>query len=397
MKYARGILGILEGAFAALILWYTDSKRQKMKRSSVAKAIAQGEGIHLHLREPQAVIDEREARDAMRKARQKAREEGKPEGVPPKFSLKAIPGLLKDTFAQWNEDKAPQLAAALAYYTVFSMAPLLVIVIAVVGLVFGQGEARRQIVDQIRRSSDQQTSEMIETMLDSANKPDAGVLATVIGVVTLAAGAAGAMGQMKAALNTIWNVPPHKGPGGIKGILVSLKNQFISFGMVLGIGFLLLVSTLLSAGISAASEGVLKDQPTWLMEGVNFLISFGVITLLFAAIYKVLPDAEIKWRDVWIGAALTSLLFVIGKLLIGLYIGHSSTASAYGAAGSLIVILLWIYYSAQILFLGAEFTQVYANQYGSRLAYEGAPAAQKETVETGQRSKPVAAGRRAAW
>jgi membrane protein len=389
MRHRRTILAVLEGAFTEMSKWYADKKRRQINTSTLGKTIASGEGIHVHLREPQAVKDKKAAAQAM----QKLGEQIKPAGPPPKFSIKAVPGLLKDTFAQWNDDKAAQLAAALSYYTVFSMAPLLVIVIAVVGLVFGQGEARQQIISQIRSASDQQTAEMIETMLDSANKPSSGVLATVIGVVTLAAGAAGAMGQMKGALNTIWNVPPKKGPGGIKGILQSLKTQFISFGMVLGIGFLLLVSMVMSAGISAASTGALKDSPTILMEAVNFVVSFVVTTLLFAAIYKVLPDADIEWKDVWIGAAITSLLFVIGKLLIGLYIGHSSTASAYGAAGSLIIILLWIYYSAQILFFGAEFTQVYANQYGSHIEYEGEMPPQKETTSTTQGSQRMAAGR----
>ncbi len=282
-----------------------------------------------------------------------------------------ILGLLKDTFADWNADKAPQLAAALAYYTVFSLAPLLIIVIAIAGLAFGQEAAQNQVVGQLRGLVGEQGGETIQEMIKSASKPADGILATIIGVVTLLFGAAGAFGQMKATLNTIWNVPPRP-VSGIKGIILAIKSQLISLAMVLGIGFLLLVSLILSAGISAVSNfmGERLPLPPIVWQIIDFVVSFGIITLLFAAIYKVLPDADIAWSDVWIGAAITSLLFVIGKILIGLYLGHSSVASSYGAAGSLVVLLLWIYYSAQILFFGAEFTQVYANRYGSRITYE---------------------------
>ncbi|MCC7448121.1 MAG: YihY/virulence factor BrkB family protein [Anaerolineae bacterium] len=275
--------------------------------------------------------------------------------------------LAKQTFSEWNEDKAPQLAAALAYYTIFSIAPLLIIVIGIAGLVFGQEAVRGQIVGQIQGMVGQQGAELIQTMIQNASRPAAGVLATIIGFVTLLAGAAGVFSQMKATLNQIWDVPPKQGPGGIKGIIASIKQQFISFTMVLGVGFLLLVSLVLSAGLQAAGK-FLGDRfgvSSGIWEIINFVVSFGVITLLFAAIYKVLPDLKIAWRDVWIGAAVTALLFTIGKWLIGLYLGHSSTASSYGAAGSLVILLLWIYYSAQILFLGAEFTQVYARKHGS--------------------------------
>jgi len=186
-------------------------------------------------------------------------------------------------------------------------------------------------------------------------------------VITLLGGAAGVVAQLKSTLNTIWDVKPQPGPGGIKGILVAVKNQLLSFAMVLGIGFVLLVSLVLSAVLAGITHFVGDRVPTFLYELLNFLVSFGVITVLFAAIYKVLPDADIKWRDVWVGAAITSLLFTIGKVLIGLYLGHSGTASSYGAAGSLVVVLLWVYYSAQILFFGAEFTRVYSDQYGSNV------------------------------
>ncbi len=390
MQHVKAALALVEGALTELSKWYASRKRRQMQQSSIGKAIAQGEGIHVYMRKPQQLKDQQEAAKAMQAVQNKAVH------TPPKFSLKAIPGLLKDTVGQWNEDKAPQLAAALAYYTLFSLAPLLIIVIAVSGLVFGQQAAQNQIVGQIQGMVGQQGAEMIQTMIQNASRPAEGIVATIIGVVTLIFGAAGAMGQIKAALNTIWNVPPQKGPGGIKGILATLKSQLISFTMVLGIGFLLLVSLVLSAVIAGISQGIGKDLPTALMEAINFIISFGVITLLFGAIYKVLPDVKIDWRDVWIGAAITSLLFTVGKLLIGLYLGHSGTASSYGAAGSLIVLLLWVYYSAQILFFGAEFTQVYASQYGSQFEYSGATVPEQQQAKTPVSSRQTAMRRGAA-
>jgi membrane protein len=297
--------------------------------------------------------------------------------------------LLRNTVEQWNSDKAPQLAAALAYYTIFSMAPLLIIVIAIAGLVFGHSAAENQIIGQIRSMVGEQSALLIQDMLKSARRPADGVLATIIGLVTLVAGAAGAFGQLKAALNTIWDVPPAQEPGGLAGLLNTLKQEFLSFAMVLGIGFLLLVALVLSAALAALSNFANNNVtvPPVIWETINFVVSFGIITLLFAAIYKVLPDAKIAWQDVWIGAALTSLLFTIGKLLLGLYLGRSSVALSYGAAGSLVVILLWVYYSVQILFFGAEFTQVYANRFGSKISYRAASKAQ-----TAQRAQATSHG-----
>lgn len=281
----------------------------------------------------------------------------------PKTLLK----LLSKTIAEWNEDKAPQLAAALSFYTVFSIAPLLLIVIGVAGLLYGQQNVQAQVIAQISDLVGNDGAQLIQTMLEGASQRDTGLVATVIGLASLAFGAAGAFGQIKAALNTIWDVPPKPGPSGLGGIILNLKNQFISFTMVLGTGFLLLVSLVISAVLTAVNEyfGSRLPIPVEIWQIINFLVSFGVITLLFAMIYRVLPDIYIAWGDVWLGAAITALLFTIGKFLIGLYLGHSSVASSYGAAGSLILLLLWIDYSAQILFLGAEFTQVYASTYGS--------------------------------
>ncbi|HEY1015255.1 MAG TPA: YihY/virulence factor BrkB family protein [Herpetosiphonaceae bacterium] len=277
---------------------------------------------------------------------------------------KAIFGLLKQTGKEWSEDKVPRLGAALAYYTVFSIAPLLIIAIGIAGLVLDREAATGQIQAQLDGLLGVDAAKAIQEMIQGASKPSSGILATVIGLATLLFGASGVFGQLQDSLNTIWEVAPKPG----RGILGTLKDRFLSFTMVLGVGFMLLVSLVISAalaGIGKYFENL--GIPTFLFEAINFAVSFGVITLLFAAIYKVLPDVKIQWRDVWIGAAVTALLFTIGKFLIGLYLGRSSVASSYGAVGSLAILLLWVYYSAQILFFGAEFTQVYANAYGSRV------------------------------
>lgn len=273
--------------------------------------------------------------------------------------------LLKQTVAEWQRDKVSRLAAALAYYTTFALAPVLIIVIAVASFLFEQSEVQGQIINQLQGLLGDSGAELIEEMLTSKAQQDGGFLATIISIGLLILGASGLFVQLQDALNTVWNVVPKK-DGGIWKLL---RDRLLSFGMVLSIGFLLLVSLLLSAGLSAVN-GMFGDALAGWDLGwqiLNAALSFGVITLLFALIYKVLPDAEISWSDVWIGAAITALLFTIGKSLIGLYLGNSSVASAYGAAGSFVVLLLWIYYSAQILLFGAEFTQVYANRFGSNI------------------------------
>lgn len=282
---------------------------------------------------------------------------------PPPVNLKAFWELLRDAASEWIEDKAPRLGAALAYYTVFSIAPLLLIAIAVAGLVFDREAAQGKIVEQIQHMVGKDGAEAIESMIQSASKPEAGYAATGFGIVLLLIGAMGLFGQLQDAMNTIWEVQPKPG----RGVLGFLKDRFLSFGMVMGTVFLLLVSLVASAGL-AAMGSLLGD---WMTSGVgqviNFVVSFGVIALLFAMIFRYLPDAKVAWKDVWLGAALTALLFTIGKTAIGLYLGHSSVRSAYGAAGSLVVLLIWAYYSSQIFLFGAEFTQTYANRYGSRI------------------------------
>ena len=272
-------------------------------------------------------------------------------------------GLVKESFKEWKEDGALDLGAALAYYTIFSLAPLLLIVIAVAGLVWGREAVQGQLVSQLRGIVGEQGGEAIQTMIANAGRHGSGVIATIIGLVTILFGATGAFVQLQSALNRVWNVEPKPGAG----IWSFVRTRLISFGMILGIGFLLLVSLVLTAAVAAVGTWATTLLPGGeaLVNILTFVVSFALITLLFAMIYKVLPDVEIGWRDVWIGAGVTAFLFTIGKFLIGLYLGKSSVASTYGAAGSLVVLLLWVYYSSQILFLGAEFTEVYATRYGS--------------------------------
>ncbi len=282
------------------------------------------------------------------------------------MKFRKLRALFVEAFTGWREHKASRMAAALAYYTVFSLAPILVISIAVAGLVFGQDAAEGRIVGQISGLVGQKSASALEAMIAAARKPSTGILATVLGLATLVFGATGVFGELQESLNTIWGVKPKPG----RGFIRMLKNRFVSFAMVLGIGFLLLVSLVVSAGIAALGSWMsgLLPLPEVVMQIVNFAVSMGVVTLLFAMIFRVLPDVEIAWRDVWVGAAFTALLFALGKLAIGLYLGKSSTASSYGAAGALVVLLVWVYYSAQILFFGAELTRSYAYQHGSRIA-----------------------------
>jgi membrane protein len=273
--------------------------------------------------------------------------------------------LAKEAASDWSHDRAPRLGAALAYYTVFSMVPLLIIIISLIGLVFGQEAAQSTILAQITNLVGEQSAAAIKDMIERANQPATGLLATVIALATLLLGASGFFGQLQDALNTVWGVEPKEG----RGVWGFIKDRFLSFVAVLGTGFLLLVSLVLSSVLAALGKwfsGVLP-LPEAVLHLVNFVLSLAVITGLFALIFKVLPDARVAWRDVWVGAALTAALFTIGKYAIGLYLGKSHVASAYGAAGSLVIVLVWVYYSAQILLYGAEFTQVYANRLGERI------------------------------
>src|SRR5438874_7996963 len=273
-------------------------------------------------------------------------------------------GLFKQTFSEWLEDKAPQLGAALAYYTVFSLAPLILVLLAIVGLIFRNdpGGAWNRITEQMSYFLDKSAVEVVQNIAQKAAQPNKSVLATIIGVLLALFGASGVFGQLQDALNTVWGVKAKPG-GGIWGFL---RSRFLSFAMVGGICFLLLVSLTLESVLKGFSHWVQSVMPGGIVVAlaVYWIFDLAVVILLFAIIFKYLPDAEIHWRDVWIGAAITAILFAIGKWALGLYLGSGSAASAYGAASSLITLLLWVYYSSQILLFGAEFTQVYACRAG---------------------------------
>jgi membrane protein len=271
--------------------------------------------------------------------------------------------LLKQAFAEWSANNGPRLGAALAYYSVFSIAPLLIIAIAVASLVFGQEAAQKNIVSEIEGTVGSPVAKAIQEMLAANNDVQSGTGATILGLALLLVGAAGVFGQLKDALDTVWGVAPRPGRG-LRGML---WDRFASMTMVLGSGFLLLVSLILNAVLSAMSTSLSGSLPggAWLWQAINMIVSFGVVTVLFALIFKYVPEAQIAWKDVWAGAALTSVLFSVGKFLLGWYLGQASTTSAYGAAASLVVILIWVYYASQILLFGAAFTRVHATWQGA--------------------------------
>lgn len=291
--------------------------------------------------------------------------------------------MVSEAGSDWVEDKAAVQGAALAFYSVLSLAPLLVLSLAIAATVFEADTARDQMVTQVEGLIGEDGGEAVDSMLENAQQPEEGTLAAVFGIITLLFGASGVFGQLQDSLNTIWEVKPK--PGG--GLWALLRSRFLSFGMVLATGFLLLVSLVFSAALAGLGTNLQGTFPA--LEAVwhiiNFVITFLVVTLLFALIYKFVPDAKIAWNDVWVGALITALLFSVGKILIGMYLGKSSIGSAYGAAGSLVVMIVWIYYSAQILFFGAELTQVYAKRFGSRIMpKEGAePVTQEARAQQG--------------
>ncbi len=287
--------------------------------------------------------------------------------------------LCYESVNEWINDRASRKGAALAFYTVFSLAPILILSIAIAGLFFGQEAASGEIFEEVHGLLGRDAAAAVQSMVQNASRPGAGALATLIGFVTLFVGATTALAELKDGLDQIWRAPPEK----TSGFFYFLRKRLLSIGLILSLGFLLLVSLVLSALISALGRrwGP-ADETGVVLQGVNFLFSFALVTVLFAMIYKILPAVRIAWRDVIIGAVITALLFSVGKWLIGLYLGNSAVASSYGAAGSVILVLVWVYYSAQIFLLGAEFTKVYAHRYGSRRGLpqpsaEAAPPAAK--------------------
>ncbi len=295
--------------------------------------------------------------------------------------------LVSETFSQWLDDKAPRLGAALAFYTALSLAPLLVIMLAIAGLAYGRQAAQGQLVWQMKDLLGAEGAKAIQALIVAAHRPASGIIATIIGLITLFFGASSAFVELTDALNTIWRVPDKPGRSGIASAFDMIKRRSVSFLMVIAAGILLLLSVFLGAWISAGEKlfrGVLP-LPGAALDIVNLLISFIAITALFALIYKALPDVRLKWSDVAIGAAITSALFSIGKFLIGIYLGKTTIASSYGAAGSFLIVLLWVYYSAQIFFLGAEFTKIYTLRFGSRFraTLELQPERPAEVIATG--------------
>ena len=282
-----------------------------------------------------------------------------------RLTLARVWTLVRKAVSAWIDDYAPSMGAALAYYTLFSIAPLLIIVIAVAGVVFGADAVQGQIVQQLQGLIGREGAVAIQGLIKSANEPKQGLVATIVSVVVLLIGATTVFGELQSALDRIWRVPA---PAKTSGLWSLLRARLLSFGMILGMGFLLMVSLVVGAGLSAfgAWWGAAFSGWTVLLQVLNLGLSLALSTGLFAMIYKLMPRAKISWRDVWIGAAVTAALFEIGKYLIGLYLGTSAIASGFGAAGSLVVLLVWVYYSAQIFLLGAEFTWVFAHEHGSK-------------------------------
>ena len=277
---------------------------------------------------------------------------------------KALAVLLRRTCASWLADNAPRFGAAIAFYTLFALVPVLVVTVSVAGSVFGAKIAQGEIVRQFQGLMGKQGAAAVETIFQTADRPGDGILAITMGFLSIVLGASGAFIELQDALNTIWRVDSTK-----NGFwLATVKQRFFSLGLVVACGFLLLTSLVITAALSGAENFASKALPIGhlLFRSLNFVIAFGVITVLFALIFKLVPDTAVQWRDVWMGSAVTSVLFSLGKVGIGLYLGHSALASAYGGAASLVIFLIWIYYSAQILLFGAELTHVYACEHGSR-------------------------------
>lgn len=289
------------------------------------------------------------------------------------MNIKKMLNLIKPTFSAWIDDNAPSMGAALAYYTVFSIAPLLLIVMSVAGLIFGVEAAKGEIFAQLEGLMGKTGASAVQGLLESVSNPAESVSAAIIGGILLLIGATTVFAELQDDLDRIWRAPKRTKDAGIFGLI---RTRILSFGMILGIGFLLIVSLILSAALAALGKWwePLLGGFGFLANIINIIMSFVLITSAFAMIYKLMPRMKIDWRDVWIGAVVTAFLFTIGKTLIGLYIGRSGVASGFGAAGSLVVLLVWIYYSAQIFFMGAEFTRIYSYTFGSRKDQPTPPA-----------------------
>ncbi len=279
----------------------------------------------------------------------------------------SVGSILGDTVNEWVDDNAPRLGASLAFYTLLSLAPLLVVVVAIAAFVYGREAAQGQLFWQIRGLIGKQGAGTVQELIQSAYKPGAGIVATIIGVLTLLFGASTVVLELQEALNAIWHVRKTAATSRFNGVKAMLKERFYAVGLILGAGVLLLISLLVNAVIAAVGRFIPWRLPSseFMLHAGELLISMIVVTFMFAAIYKYVPSVRLEWRDVIIGAAVTALLFIIGKQLIAIYLGKVSVSSTYGAAGSLVAVLIWVYYSAQVFFMGAEFTKIYARRHGS--------------------------------
>jgi len=273
--------------------------------------------------------------------------------------MKSAWPLIKTTIENWIAHKDALQGAALAYYSVFSVGPLMVIAVGIAGLAFGPEAARGEVQGQLSGMVGQPAADAIDSMLASANKPEQGLLATVIGTAVLLFSALGVVVQLKDAFNTVWEVDEKK----ISGVWQFIRTYLMSLAAVIAVGFLLLISLAFTTALSAAGQYLGAQLPQTVLQVAGSLVSFAVITAMFAIMFKLLPDTEVEWRDVWLGAGITAALFELGKLLIGIYVGKLALASTYGAAASLVILLIWVYYSSQIVLLGAEFTHCYASRY----------------------------------
>lgn len=282
-----------------------------------------------------------------------------------------VTAFVREVYGHWRRDNALSHGAALAYYTLFSMAPLLLLIIAIAGLVLGRAAAQGELVGHIAGVIGPDGARTVESMIANVSAPRSGIIASAVSVLTILFGASGVFGQLRTSLNQIWEVTVSEG-GGVRG---AARQRLAAFGIIVGIGGLLLASLALSAALAAVHHLLAQHLPVLgeLLPPLNFLLSLFLTATLFAMIYKILPDVQMDWRDVWLGAGATAVLFTIGKTLIGLYLSHTGAASIYGAAGSLVLVLLWVYYCAQIFFVGAEFTEVYSRWYGSRRGENGSP------------------------
>lgn len=275
--------------------------------------------------------------------------------------------LAKDSVIAWQDDYASSMGAAIAFYTVFSIAPLLILVIAIAGFVWGEEAVRGEVIRQLGGLVGPEGAAGVQSMIRSADKPAQGITATVLSVLFLIIGATSVFAELQSALDRIWRVPSLQKTAGLWN---ALRARLLSFGLVLGLAFLLLVSLVVSAALAVVGQWSSGLFPGWeaVMQVLNTVVSLGISTVLFAMIYKFMPQVKIAWRDVWVGAVVTAVLFEIGKVLIGMYVGKSSTVSSLTAAGSLVIVLIWVYYAAQVFLLGAEFTWNYARSHGSRVS-----------------------------